>query len=242
MKKIFLITLVTCALKIYSQDCNHFFFLQNNKSIEMTAYGSRDEVTGKSVYTVSNLTNSGGVAKATLTSEAFDGQGTSISKNTGWIRCEGGLMKLDMLLMVPPQQQKDPFGNAMQIKADTVYLEYPTSMNPGDALKDVHFTMTVTHPGGPGAPPPPPGPFPGPGSGQKVTMNITERKVQSKESVTTPAGTWDCFKITYKSKVSAKSGPFGFPVTTDVTEWYAPGFGVVKRQSKNGITQITAIK
>jgi hypothetical protein len=34
----------------------------------------------------------------------------------------------------------------------------------------------------------------------------------------------------------------GVPMSFDGIEWYAPGFGVVKTESKNGGTAITAIK
>jgi hypothetical protein len=34
----------------------------------------------------------------------------------------------------------------------------------------------------------------------------------------------------------------GIPINADVTEWYAPGFGVVKTESGGGKTEITAIK
>jgi hypothetical protein len=34
----------------------------------------------------------------------------------------------------------------------------------------------------------------------------------------------------------------GIPVNMDGVEWYAPGFGVVKTQSKHGATEISAIK
>src|SRR6185437_10586736 len=89
--------------------------------------------------------------------------------------------------------------------------------------------------GGPAGPPPP-------GPRQTLTMFISNRKVEGQESITTSAGTWNCFRITYKSKVTVKTGPFGFPVTIEGTEWYAPGFGIVKTQSKYGGTAITSIK
>jgi hypothetical protein len=34
----------------------------------------------------------------------------------------------------------------------------------------------------------------------------------------------------------------GIPMNFDVTEWFAPGFGVVKTESNGGTTQVTAIK
>ena len=80
------------------------------------------------------------------------------------------------------------------------------------------------------------------GMQQTLTMNVTNRKVEGKESITTPAGTWDCFKITSKSKIHMKMGPIGVPMNFDSTEWFAPGFGVVKTESKHGETLITSVK
>ena len=71
---------------------------------------------------------------------------------------------------------------------------------------------------------------------------MAPRKVEGQQSVTTTAGTWNCFRISYKSKITVKTGPFGFPVNIEGVEWYAPGFGIVKSQSKYGSTAITSIK
>ena len=73
-------------------------------------------------------------------------------------------------------------------------------------------------------------------------MIVYDRKVEDKEKVSTPAGSWDCYKISYKSKMSIKMMGVGIPVSMDGTEWYAPGFGVVKSVSKHGTTEITSIK
>ena len=80
------------------------------------------------------------------------------------------------------------------------------------------------------------------GMQQSLIMNVTNRKVEGKESVTTPAGTWECFKITSKNKINMKMGPIGVPMNIDNTEWFAPGFGVVKTESKHGSTVITSVK
>lgn len=77
---------------------------------------------------------------------------------------------------------------------------------------------------------------------QSIHMEVTNRKVEARESVTTTAGTWDCYKISYKSKITIKTMGIGMPINIDGTEWYAPGFGVVKTESKNGGTAITSIK
>jgi hypothetical protein len=75
----------------------------------------------------------------------------------------------------------------------------------------------------------------------RVTIDMTNRKVAGNESVTTPADAWSCNKITYHSKMNFKL-LIGFNMNSDVTEWYAPAFGVVRTVSENGTTEITAIK
>ena len=106
------------------------------------------------------------------------------------------------------------------------HLEYPGKMSVGDALKDGNMTMEMNTSGLPST----------------ATINITDRKVEGQESVTTPAGTWNCYKITYKGKMTIKMGPLPVNTNLDGTEWFAPGFGIVKTESKHGSTAITSIK
>jgi hypothetical protein len=239
----FLFLLLLTGTAAWSQDCTNYFFLQKGKVIEIGSYDKKGDSIGRQVYSVTDVSMSGGTVTGNLSSEVFNKKGKSIGKATGKIKCNGGIMMVDMKLMVPPppqggpkgppigpqppqpEPQGDPFSGA-NVKADSVYLEYPATMKPGDALKDVNFTMTIT----------------GNGPTRTVNMVINDRKVEAQESVTTPAGTWNCYKISFRSKVTAKMGPFGFPVNVDGAEWYAPGFGIVKTQSKSGSTAITSIK
>ncbi|MHA4809616.1 TapB family protein [Flavitalea flava] len=223
----FLIFSCFCSLLTFSafaQDCQHYLFLQKNKTIEMTIYNKKGEPNGKQIYQVSDVTTTGGVTTAHLASEMFDKKGKSIAKANSSIKCNGGVMLIDMKMMLP-QQQAEQYGKT-EVKADNSFLEYPASLNVGDGLKDGKFTMDMNNNGLP----------------QTITMVSTNRKVEAKESITTDAGTWDCYKISYKCKMSVKTGPIGIPFNLDGTEWYAPGFGVIKTQSKYGGTAITSIK
>ncbi len=223
MKYLFALALLFTAAALHAQDCKNFYYMQNNKIIEMSIYGKKGDVAGRNVYHVSNVKSSGGTVTSDVNSEMFDKKGKSIAKSTINFKCTGGVMMLDMKMMVP-QQQSQQFNT--EAKADNVYIEYPTSMKPGDNLKDASMTMEMNNNG----------------MIQTLTMNVTNRKVEAKESVTTPAGTWQCFKISSKSKIHMKMGPIGIPMNFDTTEWFAPGFGIVKTESKQGGTMITSVK
>jgi len=216
--------LLTLATFLNAQDCKQFYFLQNNKVVEMTIYNKKGDVTGKNVYNITDVQTSGGVTTSTINSEMFDKKGKSTVKATNNVKCSGGVIQMDMKMMIP-QQQMEQFKSG-EAKVEPVYLEYPANMKEGDQLKDASIKMTGEN-----------GPMT-----YTLTMNITDRKVEGKESVTTTAGTWDCFKISSKTKIVIKMA-INIPTNFESTEWYAPGFGTVKTETKGGGgTAITSIK
>lgn len=212
------------ALSSAAQDCSNYFFLQNNKTVEMTVYNKKGEPDGKQVYIISDVNSSGGTTTSNMQSEMFNKKGKSMAKGKGSIQCKGGVMFVDMKIMLP-QAQQEQFAKA-DAKADNMYIEYPVNMQPGDQLKDGNFNMDIDNNG----------------MKQSVIMVVNNRKVEAKESVTTSAGTWDCYKITYKSRITIKTMGIGVPINIEGTEWYAPGFGIVKTESRHGGTAITSIK
>jgi hypothetical protein len=231
------------GIAAWSQDCTQYLFLQQGKTIEVTSYNKKGEPNGKNVYTVSNVSNSGGITTGTLSSQMFDKKDRPTTTSTSTVKCTGGAIQMDMKFMLPDGPAEKM--SSAQVSGAGGILEYPSGMKAGDTLKNANVVLTTgSNPGGglPGAPPgppPPPNPF---GGGSTLSMWIYDRHVIGQESVTTTAGTWNCTKITYKSKVNYKSGPFPATINVDVTEWYAPGVGIIKTQSERGSTAITAIK
>ena len=210
---------------LFSQNCSNYYFLQNNKTIEMTISNKNGNESGKMTYVVLNSKKNGSSITATINSEFVDAKGKSISKATNNVKCENGVMQMDMKTFIPPAQLEQM--KPSEAKATDVYLEYPANMNVGDQLKDGQLNMDYES-----------------ASGLKssIEISITERKVEGKETVTTPAGTWECYKISAKNKIVSKTAGVEFPIKMDVNEWFAPGFGIVKTESKTGKTEITSIK
>ena len=216
MKSAAAIAILMTSITLFSQDCSSYFFLQDNKTIEMAIINGKGQESGRMIYKVSNANSS----SSTVNSEFIDPNGKSITKSANNVKCVNGVMMMDMKMFVPSGQEASG-------TATDVYLEYPGLMNVGDLLKDGQFNMDVEA---------------GNGLKSNIDISITDRKVEAKEKVTTPAGTWECFKITSKNKITSKMSGIGVPIRSDVTEWFAPGFGVVRTESKSGKTEITSIK
>ena len=224
MKPLIALAFLFFSGNIFSQDCSNYYYLQNNKTIEMTISNKNGKESGKMTYVVSDSKKSGSITTATINSEFVDAKGKSIAKATNDVKCENGVMQMNMKTFIPAvQQEQMKSGTA---SASDVYLEYPANMNVGDQLKDGQFNMD----------------YESSGLKSSIEISITERKVEGKETVTTPAGTWECYKITSENKIVSKISGIGIPIRMSVTEWYAPGFGVVKTESKTGKTEITLIK
>lgn len=209
----------TCTMA-FSQNCTGYYFLQANKTVEITMYNNKNAETGKHVYTIGAVSGTDPVT-ANISSELFN-KGKSMAKASTHVECTGSSLRMDMKMFIPAaqmQQVKD-----VDASANSFYMEYPAGMKAGDALPDGHMSVALNN-----------------GLSSTITLDITQRKVGAFTAVTTPAGNWNCFAITSHQKMKVVMGFIPVKVETDVTEWFAPNFGVVKTESKYGSTVLTAL-
>lgn len=227
MKQHLLLVLCSFAITVFikAQNCNNYLLLQNNKKIEMTIYSKKGKENGKQVWNISNYKTAGAVTTATVNTEMFNDKGKSINKGTSEIQCSNGALLMNMKLMLTEEQLKQMGESAATAKG--TFIEYPASVKADDILKDGRLTIDYTMGGNMNA---------------TLDLEVTGRKVTGKETVSSPAGTWECFTITSTQKLTTRIAGMGIPVKLNVTEWYAPGTGVVKTESKWGSTLITSIQ
>ncbi|MBB6107406.1 hypothetical protein HDF23_000136 [Mucilaginibacter lappiensis] len=122
--------------------------------------------------------------------------------------CDGDAIKVDMKSFVPASSMKQY--NNMRITGDVKYMAYPLNLSVGQKLDDGSVTLDIGN------------------GGQSMTamqMDIINRMVEKEENVTTNAGTFDCYKITYDSTVKIKMMGIGIPLHIKVAEWFSPKMG-----------------
>ncbi|MBK7098104.1 MAG: hypothetical protein IPH58_06805 [Sphingobacteriales bacterium] len=190
----------------------------------MGHFDKKNKLIGKNIYKVSNVNKSGGLATATVISEFFDKKDKIVSQTNGEMKCRNGQLLIDMKMLLSPQQTSQ-FQNA-DAKGKVVSLEYPTKISVGQTLTDGFFDMDMKTESGISA---------------NIKLEITNRKVDTKESVTTPAGTWDAYRISYNARMVLNMG-FAVPIKIEGTEWFVPDFGVVKTESKSGKSELLSIE
>ncbi|HEY0433559.1 MAG TPA: hypothetical protein VGC95_06780, partial [Chitinophagaceae bacterium] len=106
MKRLIGLCLLFCGTLAFAQNCKEYYFLQNNKTVEMTIANRKGKESGKMVYSVSNVTSKGNTTTGTINSEVFDKNGKSISKATNNIQCLNGVLMMDMKMFIPSAQQE----------------------------------------------------------------------------------------------------------------------------------------
>lgn len=201
-----------------AQTCG-YLLLKNNAEVEMSMFDKKGNPSGKVVYKV--LSSNGTEAK--VNSRVLNEKGKELTNAEGTYKCDGGNFSVDMKAMLPGDQAKSMNMKDMEVKTNSATLYYPTILTVGSKLPDNEFTAD-TYTGGMKI--------------MSMGLKVTDRKVESKESLTTPAGTFECYKIT--SNQSIKS-IFNFSMQT--IEWFAPNVGVIKTEvyRKGDLTSTTMI-
>lgn len=170
----------------------------------MDSFDGKGKLIGKLTYKIVSVTNEGGKMLITVDFESFDNKGKSEIKNTYKMHCDGTAITLDTKSLINPEQMKS-FGN-MQMKFSSDDIVYPAKLSVGETLKDASLKGEGMS-----------GPLP-----INFTMNIMNRKVESQEKITIPAGTFDTYKITSDMKMETKMG-LGIKMEMNTTSWRAPG-------------------
>lgn len=222
MKSVFFLGALICAVQLCAQDCTGYYFLRDNSTVEMEIYNRKGQVTGRQISKVNNVKQAGGVTTAEVDMQMLDKKGKETAVSKSLVRCENGVMLMNINMFMPAQQG----GIQADVTMSDVFVEFPASMQVGDQLKDARVQMDIDANNG---------------IKQTVELEITDRKVEGREKVSTAAGSWDCFKISQKTFMRIRTMGIGVPVTVETTEWFAPGFGVVKTESKHGGTAVVAV-
>jgi hypothetical protein len=184
-----------------AQDCSQFIGAVNGKKM---VYANKD-AKGKDVGKFNYITTKKDASTVTIHTEVFDKDGKSIGASDSEAKCNGNVISIDMKSFIPANSMKQ-FSN-MKMEGDAKYLVYPLNMQAGQTLDDGSVTINMINNGT---------------QMGNMQMDVTNRKVEQAETVNTPAGSFDCFRITYDAMIKIKMMGIGFPVHMHVTEWFAP--------------------
>jgi hypothetical protein len=215
MKKIILylasITLLFVYNEVKAQDCDFYFPNKKGSLIETTYFDKKNKETGVATFTILENKKTADGQEVKVASEFKAAEGDYESKQEYSLVCKGGEFYINMDSYLD-KNSMSAYKN-MDIEVDVDQMTLPANLKAGQILNDGRVTAKILN------------------NGVKIiTINtlITDRKVEGFEKVTTPAGSFDCVKISYTLETKMM-----FKIKMSGAEWFAKGVGAVKTESYN---------
>lgn len=214
MKNIYLIIIALLLTSIVkAQDCRKTLFLKEGNILEYTQYNKKGKAVSKATHETISVIHDLQISTATIkvTSEDIKGKDSFTTEYNA--TCREGLFTIDMDRFFDLSKLQE-YEDDMIVEITGNVLEFPKGAVAGDKLNDGSITVRVANEG-----------F----TVITMIMDVKNRKVHQKESITTTAGTFNCRKVTFD--FYSKVGILRFQGSG--TEWYQDDKVLVKSESYN---------
>lgn len=204
-----------------SSNCSKYYPFNEGHISEYEMRNKKGKTDGTIKYTVNNVSNSGGTTTATIHSELFDKKGKLVLDSAFDMSCNGSTVTMDFKSLMNADMMKQ-FDN-LETEITGTNVELPNTLTAGQSLPDANINIKMNMGG----------------MNMNMTTHITNRKVVGTETITTPAGTFECVVITQTSSGKMMVANFNSSQKT----WLAEGVGMVKYEdyNSNGKLQNTTV-
>ena len=210
-----------------SGDCDRLIFFKEGSTTTLTNYDGNGKLMGSNTLSFKNIAKTAKGVKVTAVSQHFDKKGKATSSSEIFLRCEDGTLYFDMNTMLGEMGEayKD-----FNVTIEGINKEIPSNLEVGKILNDAEIKVSVKTKDGTPMPM------------MDMLVKIFNRKVEAIESVTSPAGTWECYKISEDTEMKSI-----IKVKSKSTTWFSYDVGMVKTETYDdkgkltGRTLLTAI-
>lgn len=195
-----LFALVISSITGYAQCTNPFYEFKKGTKIFMQNFDGENQLQGKTETEVKDVTSIVNGFKTTVAIKVYDKDEKLISEGSYGMECDNGIVKLDLSSFIPTKSLM-AFGD-MKVKIEMEEMEIPAKLYPGQELKDASLTISTVN-----------SPF-----ALSMRVDMLNRKVEKTQTVTTPAGKFECFKLTYDMVIDFMMGSMTMKNVQFITE------------------------
>lgn len=228
MKTLHLLSFLVLSLFLLSLEtdyCDTLTYLEKGNKWTLTNYDKKGKVEGHVHYHVLDKRETEKGIEWDLQTKMADDKGEEITDVTTTAICDGNSIQMDMSQMIPPETMEGLSGMELEIEADDII--YPFQLKENAELPQAQVIIRASTNGI---------------QMMEMTTIIKDRKVEKKETLSTPAGDFEVFKITQTTEVKNKF----ISRETKSIDWYCPKIGVVrseyydKKGKLDGYSEITS--
>jgi hypothetical protein len=198
------------GLSARAQDCSDYFPLKTGTVLEYVHYDKKGKVTGSSEMSLREKKETPGGISVLFASSFKDDKGETLYDSEMQVECRNGVLYFDAGSLLDPEAMSAYESMEVEITGD--HLELPVNAAAGTVLENGGVTAVVSS------------------GGMKImtlSVSLSNRKIAGRETVTTPAGSFDCVKYTYDALTQ-----MGFvKVNGSGVEWYSHQYGTIRSES-----------
>lgn len=195
--------LVAWAAQAQTGCSDLYAYLKKGVKLEYTNYDAKNKLESVFSQEVLDVQSKADTVVALIASTGTDEKGKPLYANTYPIKCHADVLYFDMQSFVPAAQQQGDM--SVEIRGNDMI--FPAQMQVGQTLPDCDMEMKMTM------------------NGMTVLNTkyaIKNRKIEASEVVTTAAGAFDCFKISYDFEYALLGKR-----TDHVEYWYSKSKGLM---------------
>ncbi len=187
-----LLLVLTMLTKGRAQACLSFT-LKAGANYEMSTFNAKDKPTGKITYQIKSVRKEGSATVMDVVAQFRDESGRQQNPYTIHYTCTGNELVADMSGMMQSMQSAGLKDAEMRMKTNR--LAYPGKYSVGQKLSDGQMEAELYTNGN---------------RMMEMNMMMSNRQVESKSPITTPAGTFDTYKVS--SDMSFENKVMGMPI------------------------------
>ncbi len=218
MKKVLTVLIFSLfTFYTYAQDdCSKYYPMNEGASYEYTNYNKKGKVDGVTKYTITKVSTDGNATTATLNLDLSDKKGKEIYTTSYNFTCENNIVRIDYKSLFPAAMLKQYESMGLEMELSGNDIEVPNDLSVGKELMDANVTINMNMSG----------------IDMSVSVDMTNRKVIGEESVTTTAGTYNCYILSEDTT----SKTMGANIEMSSKLWLAEGIGMIKHETykRNG--------
>ena len=213
--------------------CNNLVLFHKGAVVESSSYDAKGKETSKQTATVTDVVQAGGFTESHVKNVMHM---PSLGDKTAEVvyKCDGKNLYVDVNSVM------QNFKALQNTNAKVSNMGLPLDVSEGQKLPDVVASFTMTMGGKP----------------MEIVTTYKDRTVGAKENITTPAGSFKCYKISSTTdadvqgadeKMKAAMNSMKGKMKAKMIMWYAPDVGIVKTETYSNdalaaYTQVTSIK
>jgi len=209
--------LITGNSILFSQECVFYSPVEKGAVLTYSNFDKKDKLTGTTTQTVIDNYNEEGAQVIKLRNEYQGVDMDSAFVRELKMKCKDGKYYMDMESYIG-ESTLTPYSN-METTIEVDNMTIPAKLKAGEMLDNGGVTVTISNNGM---------------KIMKISVIVSNRKVEAQENITTQAGTFECYKISYD--ISTK---MLITIKASNVEWYAKNVGVVRSESYNKKGKLT---